>query len=277
MKNYYKIINEIAFVQGLDQWNDLFPNMFSQNIRRSLFGGIDFDIIKILNKNPKYLNEVKESFMKLLKKYFTNKNFILDILTKFCENIHKISFEDPEQKDYWTSFSERWLKYNKLNRFEWDILTKLIKSLIHEHIRILKPNIPKGEFYFPSMAKDIPWPVEGDIDKTSKNVTWMVYHRSGDNDCITINDLKYEQEINCFCRYIEDSTSYLCPDSDQISLYYSIFTDIIKGIIPYSAKKSDDVPNELIQWDDETNAKKESFTWIKFRKIFLDDLQSGKL
>ena len=275
MKNYYKIINEIAFVQGLDQWNDLYSNMFSQNIQYSLFGVIDFDIIKILNKDPKYLNEFNKNFTKLTKKYFTDKNFISNILTKFCENIHKISFENPDEKDYWTSFSKKWLKYKILNRFEWDIIIKLTFHLIHEHIRILKPNIPKGEFYFPSMVKtiDTPWPVEGNIDKRSKNITWMVYHRSGDHDYITLNDLKHEIEIYCFCTYIEESISYLCPNWKKE--YFNPFIDIIRNII--QPTNNSNIPDELTRWDNETDTLKESFTWIKFREIFLDDLQSGKL
>lgn len=276
MKNYYKILNEIAATFDMDQWYGADSpeikniNSFRDSIENNMFLQIDFDIIKILNEDKTYLKEFKEKWLKLYRKY-CDEDLILHIVTEFCNNIHKFTVDQTGLKKEYYNYLKKY-KNDSVIRIDYNLFVEIISYLMCEHIKILKPEV---SFIFPAIDRFSDWPENNEVDSISERISWM--SEESTKDFITINDLHNEEEILIFNTYICEFILKLF-DSLESSVC------IVWGEIydkPDWGRLSDVVENiptlELISDDNYYMPGEDNLNWFNIRQIFYKELQSGLL
>lgn len=281
MKNYYKILNEIAAIFDIDQWYGVDTpeteniNLFNDVIKDDIFLQIDFDIIKILNKNKTYLTEFKEKWLKLYRKY-CNEDLILYIVKEFYNNIHKFTPDQTGLKKKCYNYLKKYKNGSGVIKINHNLFTEIIFYLMCEHIKILKPKTSSNEFIFPAIDRFSGWPGEADeIDSTSEEISRILSESV--KEFITINDLQNNEEILSFTWYITEFILNLFSSTEASPCI--IWGDIYNK--PDWGRLSNVADNistlEFTFNDDYISGSEECLNWFNIRQIFIKELQSGVL
>ena len=279
MKNYYKILNEIAAIFDIDQWYSVDTpetkniNSFNNSIKDDMFLRINFDIIKILNKDKTYLTEFKEKWLKLYRKY-CDEDLILYIATKFCNNVHKFTVDQIGLSDEYYNYLKNY-KNGSVIRIDYQLFAEIIFYLMCEHIKILKPKTLSNKFKFPAIDRFLGWPEEDEVDSTSVDITWIL--KESVKEFITINDLHHNEEILSFTWYIGEFILNLfsSEEASECIIWGEIYDKPDWGRLSDVTKNISTL--ELTFDDDYISGSEECLNWFNIRQIFIKELQSGVL
>ena len=281
MKNYYKILNEIAAIFDIDQWYSVDTpqtkniNSFSDSIKDDMFLRINFDIIKILNKDKTYLTEFKEKWLKLYRKY-CDEDLILHIATKFCNNVHKFTVDQIGLPDEYYNYLKNY-KNDSVIKIDYQLFAEIIFYLMCEHIKILKPKTSSNEFIFPAIDRFSGWPEEDKVDSTSIRIGWMSEEFA--KEFITINDLYNNEEILPFTWYISEFILNLfsSEEASECIIWGEIYDEPDYGKLSNVINNISTDTLELTCDDDYISGSEECLNWFNIRQIFIKELQSGVL